>query len=272
MTPKPKILPPIHPNRGLALRYARALESLTREMAKSVQWWVTAKYRDCPPRMADAIEQAQDGAPPAQRMKAMMQKLGTRWIDRFNAAAHALAKFHLQAMFRGTDSAFQAALRDAGWAVKFQMTPTVNDAFQASLAENVGLIKTIPQEYLSQVEGIVMRGYAAGRDIMTMVEELKALYPKNAERARLIATDQCNKANSVVNQARQLELGITEAIWMHSHAGREPRPDHVAADGKKFKVAEGMKFPGQTQGIQPGWLINCRCTSRSILPYMTDDG
>ena len=80
----------------------------------------------------------------------------------------------------------------------------------------------------------------------------------------LIARDQSNKANAVVSRARQLELGITDAIWMHSHAGKNPRKDHVAANGKRYKIAEGCLISGEY--IQPGEEINCRCTSRPILP------
>ena len=109
-----------------------------------------------------------------------------------------------------------------------------------------------------------MRSYAAGRDLSTMVKELKQLYPAASHRAELIARDQSNKANAVVNRARQMELGITEAIWMHSHAGKNPRPDHVAANGKRYNIAEGCKISGEF--IQPGEEINCRCTSRAILP------
>jgi len=159
----------------------------------------------------------------------------------------------------------QQSLKAAGWAVEFTMTPVVRDAFTASLAENVGLIKSIPIQYHQQVEGIVMRSYSAGRDLHTMVKDLQTLYPKVQNRAVLIARDQSNKANAVVNRARQLQLGIVEAIWMHSHAGKEPRPDHVAANGKKYKIAEGCLISGEF--IQPGSLINCRCTCRPVLPF-----
>ena len=111
----------------------------------------------------------------------------------------------------------------------------------------------------------MMRSYTQGRDLETMVKDLKALYPKASRRAVLIARDQSNKANSVVQRTRQMELGITEAIWMHSHAGKEPRPDHVAANGKRYKIAEGCLISGEY--IQPGYEINCRCTSRPVLPF-----
>jgi uncharacterized protein with gpF-like domain len=83
----------------------------------------------------------------------------------------------------------------------------------------------------------------------------------------LIARDQSNKANAVVTRARQLELGIAEAIWMHSHAGKEPRPTHVAMNGKRYKVSEGMWDSAENRFVFPGELIKCSCTGRSVLPF-----
>ena len=82
-------------------------------------------------------------------------------------------------------------------------------------------------------------------------------------RAAFIARDQTNKAKAAIEKARWQELGITEAIWMHSHAGKEPRPSHVAANGKRLNVNKGMYLDGKW--VQPGEEINCRCTSRAVI-------
>lgn len=263
MVNKPKTVRAVHANRGIEAKYRKALQKLIAEMHGSVEYWLTAAYRKDPPRMAALVEQAQD-ASPAQRIRKVLDDLARRWTKRFEDYAPKLAEAYLKGMFKASDSAFRQALKEAGWAVDFKMTPAIRDAFQASLAENVGLIKSIPEKYLQQVEGVVMRSYSAGRDLATMVKELKQLYPAASHRAELIARDQSNKANAVVNRARQMELGITEAIWMHSHAGKNPRPDHVAANGKRYKIAEGCKISGEF--IQPGEEINCRCTCRAVLP------
>lgn len=263
MPAKPKTVRAVHANRGIEAKYRKALQRLIAEMHGSLEYWLTAAYRKEPPRMAALVDQAQD-ASPANRIRHTMAVLALRWKKRFEDAAPKLAEAYLQGMFKATDSAFRSALKDAGWAVEFKMTPAMRDAFDASLNENIGLIKSIPEQYLQKVEGVVMRSYAAGRDLETMVKDLKALYPGASHRAELIARDQSNKANAVVNRARQMELGITEAIWMHSHAGKPPRPDHLAADGKKYKIAEGCLISGEY--IQPGEEINCRCTSRAVLP------
>jgi SPP1 gp7 family putative phage head morphogenesis protein len=261
--PPPKTARAVHANRGVEAKYRKALQKLIAEMHGSVEYWLTAAYRKDPPRMAALVEQAQDAAP-AQNIRKMLDDLKRRWLARFDEYAPKLAEAYLRGMFKSSDSAFRQALKDAGWAVEFRMTPAMRDSFQASLAENVGLIRSIPEKYLQQVEGVVMRSYSAGRDLATMVKELRELYPEASHRAELIARDQSNKANAVVNRARQMELGITEAIWMHSHAGKNPRPDHVAANGKRYKIAEGCLISGEH--IQPGEEINCRCTCRAVLP------
>jgi SPP1 gp7 family putative phage head morphogenesis protein len=263
MLKKPKTVRAIPANRGLEVRYRKAMQALIAEMQNSVEYWLTAAYRKEPPRMLALVEQAQDAAPSA-KIKKILDDLAKRWIDRFDEYAPKIAEAYLQGMFKSTDSAFRQALKDSGWTVEFKMTPAVRDAFNASVAENVSLIRSIPEKYLQQAEGIVMRSYSTGRDLETMVKELKTLYPISSRRAELIARDQSNKANAVVNRARQMELGITEAIWMHSHAGKNPRQDHVAANGKRYKIAEGCKISGEF--IQPGEEINCRCTCRAVLP------
>jgi uncharacterized protein with gpF-like domain len=58
-------------------------------------------------------------------------------------------------------------------------------------------------------------------------------------------------------------LGITQAIWQHSHAGKKPRPSHVKADGKTFDIEKGMYLDGKW--VQPAEEYNCRCTSRAII-------
>lgn len=260
----PKTARAVHANRGVEAKYRKTLDAMIADMIGSVEYWLKAGYKKTPPRMVALVDMAED-ASPSQTIKKLLEALAKRWIQKFDDAAPKIADAYLKSMFKTSDSAMRQALKDAGWTVNFKMTPAVRDAFNASLAENVGLIRSIPEKYLQQVEGVVMRSYAAGRDLETMTKDLRKLYPITQRRAELIARDQSNKANAVVNRARQMELGITEAIWMHSHAGKTPRPDHLAANGKIYKIAEGCKISGEY--IQPGEEINCRCTSRPVLPF-----
>lgn len=264
MAKPPKTAAAVHANRGVEARYRRDLQRLIAEMQGSVEYWLAAGYKKNPPLMAELV--AQDAAP-SKAMQRIVNGLAKRWIKKFSDAAPKIADSYLKSMYKTTDAAFQKSLKDAGWAVEFTMTPVVRDAFAASLEANVGLIKSIPEKYLQQVEGVVMRSYSTGRDLATMTKELRALYPITNRRAAFIALDQSNKANAVVQQARQLELGIKEAIWLHSGGGRHPRPEHVKAgkEKRRFNIAEGCLIDGKK--ILPGQEINCRCVSRVILPF-----
>jgi SPP1 gp7 family putative phage head morphogenesis protein len=83
-------------------------------------------------------------------------------------------------------------------------------------------------------------------------------------RAALIARDQTAKATSTLQAARQKQIGITEGIWKHSHAGKVPRPSHLEANGKRFDLSKGMYLDGKW--VMPGEEINCHCTWNAVIP------
>lgn len=238
------------------------MEKLIDEMSNSFEYWLAAAYKANPPRM----EVAMDALPSAELSK-KVRDLGKRWIKKFDDMAAAIAQKFAESGRKATDSSFQQALKDAGFAVDFKVTPVMRDAMNATIAENVSLIKSIPREYSLEVEGIIMRGYTAGRDLKTITDELQNRYGVTRRRAITISRDQSNKLNATVTQARRVELGLFEAEWVHSHAGKVPRPSHVRAgkDKAKFDVRKGLLLDGQW--LLPGQAINCRCSSRTILPF-----
>jgi hypothetical protein len=203
---------------------------------------------------------------PATGLKVAMEKVAARWQANFDAAAPRLAQYFATEMSKRSDSTLKAALRDGGFSVRFEMTEAMRDCLDATIAEQIGLIKSIPQQYLTQVQGMVMRSAAAGRDLGTLSRDLQKQFGVTKRRAALIARDQNNKATATMTHVRQLEVGIRQAVWQHSGGGKEPRPTHVANDGKPYDVAKGWFDPAERRFIYPGELINCRCVSRSIVP------
>lgn len=263
-TVKRKTARAVHANPGVTAKYRRQLDALVKEMSDSVEYWVTAAYRANPPRMETAI--AQD-ALPSFELGRRIRELSKRWIKKFDDMAEKIATSFAESGRKATDSSFQQALKDAGFAVNFKVTPVMRDAMNATIQENVSLIKSIPQQYLTQVEGTVMRGFTAGRDLKAISDELQGHYGVSKRRAALIARDQSNKLTATVTQARRVELGMFEAEWVHSGGGKVPRASHVKAgkDHLKFDVRKGALIDGEH--ILPGFLINCRCSSRTILPF-----
>lgn len=203
---------------------------------------------------------------PADKLSAAVRQLGLKWQERFNAAAPKLAEYFATAVEERSQRVLKKILKDGGISVRFRPSKAQTDVLQASIYENVSLIRSIPQQYLTDVEGLVMRSVMAGRDLGTLSKALVSRYGITKRRAALIARDQNNKATSAMTRARQKDLGIKYAIWMHSGAGKEPRPKHVAANGKRYDVSKGLQIGDKGQWVFPGEEISCRCTSRSIIP------
>lgn len=260
--PKDKVLPPVRANAAVGARLRKRLEALVAEMHRSVLHEIAAQYRKTPP-----VTIATDDVNPANALQRAMQKLGERWLKKFDTAAAELAEYFARAAQDRSDARLRDILRKAGIAVRFRATKAQKDVMQATVHEAVSLIKSIPAKYLGDVEGAVMRSVQTGRDLGRLSDELQKTYGVAKRRAATIARDQNNKATAAMNRARQLELGITEAIWVHSAAGKSPRPTHVKAgrDKVRYDVSKGWFDPAVGHHILPGELINCRCSSRSVI-------
>ena len=254
-----KVLRPVRPNAGVEAQFRKRLVKEIEDMGLSVRYWLEAAYKAYPPRIAmDAI--------PANELRDAMAKLSRQWLYRFDELANWLADYFAEDIAERSDAALSHALRQAGFTVKFKITPAMRDILRATVHENVNLIRSIPQSYLTQVEGMTMRSVQTGRDLSSLSRDLQARLGVTKRRAALIARDQNNKATSAFQRVRQIELGVEEAIWMHSHAGKKPRPSHVRMNGKTYDVKQGMWDSAEGRYVFPGELINCRCTSRSVIP------
>lgn len=255
---KPIVLQSVRPDLALEIEYRKIIREWIDEMHNSVLYWVRAAYRANEPVMAaDAV--------PAKELQKAVKKLAKRWNRNFDEAAPELAKWFSKNAAKRSDKKLKKILRQGGFSVKWRMTKAQRDILHATVNQNVSLIKSIPQQYLKNVEGDVMRSVQTGRDLDGLVKDLMKNYKVSFKRAAFIARDQNNKCTSALNRARQQELGITHAIWMHSHAGKVPRPTHVKMHGKKYSLAKGMWDSHEKKWIHPGELINCRCTQRPVV-------
>jgi SPP1 gp7 family putative phage head morphogenesis protein len=259
---KPRTLAGIRANVGIQAAYRAELDALITAMQDDIVKTLTAKYR------ANTPELAMDKSPAAILNEAM-GKLSRKWQAEFNRLGPKLAKHFATKTAKRSDASLKAALRKSGLTITFRMTRAMNDALQAVIAENVGLIKSIASEHLTDVQGILMRSVSRGGDLGQMSKELQKRYGLTKKRAALIARDQNSKVNSVIVRVRQQEAGITTAIWMHSTAGKHPRPTHVANNGKPYAIAEGWYDPAEGKKIWPGEAINCRCFSRAVIPGLS---
>lgn len=260
--PKEQVLPPLRASTAIEAAYRRRLVALVDEMQRSVAYWLRARYRNATPRTV-ALDEA-----PVRILQREMRALRRQWEMRWDTMAEQLARYFARSVERRTSGTLTRALARGGMSIKFQMTPAMRDATAATVQANVALIKSIPAQYLGEVEGIVMRSVQTGRDSHQLSSDLQTRLGVTKRRAALIARDQNNKATAAFSRIRQTEAGIEQAVWVHSSAGKTFRPSHAKAgrDKVRFNVAEGWYDPDEKQYIQPGQLINCRCHSRPVVP------
>lgn len=232
---------------------------LLRTVKGNIRWFKT----EAAARAAGLV--AVNQVVPAEELAAAMADLGDKWREEFADAAPRLARWFSGTAAQRSDAVLHRILRDSGMTVEFNMTPAAANIIEATVAQNVALIKSIPEQYLTNVEGLVMRSVQTGRDLGFLAKALEDEYGVTKRRAAFIARDQNNKATASITRARQLELNIEEAEWMHSGGGREPRPTHVANSGKRYNVAQGWYDPAIGRYIWPGTEPNCRCVCRIVV-------
>lgn len=205
-------------------------------------------------------------ASPTKELQRALQRWGDKWQKRFDLMSNKISLDFTVKNGQATQTSMIASLKKAGFTVAFRPTRASLEAYKAVAAENVGLIKSIAQKYHSDVQAQVWESVKRGADLKTLSRKLEKSYGVTKRRAALIARDQNSKAKATIEAVRQLELGIKQGVWMHSHGGEVPRPTHLAMNNKLYDLDKGMWDSDEKEWVHPGQLINCKCTMRPYIP------
>jgi len=114
-----------------------------------------------------------------------------------------------------------------------------------------------------------MRSVRSGRDLTGLAADIEKTFQTTRGRAVVIARDQNNKATEALSSIRMKSVGITQAVWIHSGRGKQPRPAHVAMHGKPFELGgpeAGLFDSDEGRNVLPAELINCDCTKAPLVP------
>lgn len=265
---KTKTLKAVNYNAGNIKWYQRELLSEIREMNADVKRQVIDIIRDNP--LAEGVSIAMD-ANPVKLVKRTLDSLAKKWVDSFINRALPISDALIKKTEGAVDRGIMAAARKEAITINMQWTEAMLERREAIIAENVSLIRSIPEKYFTEVEGMVYRSVARGGDRKGLADEIEASFSKHygitRRRAEFIARDQTRKATSALSAARQQAAGITEGEWVHSGGGHKPRQSHVKAgkERKRFKLSDGCLIDGEY--IMPGQLPNCGCTWKLVLPF-----
>ena len=137
--------------------------------------------------------------------------------------------------------------------------------------ENVGLIKTIPNDALAKMREIVLEGYRSGKPTTTIVKEIQRVYGSDRRHAQLIARDQIAKLNADITRKQQEDAGVKEYIWSTSGDSRV-RTSHAALNNKRFQWSDPPVVDTKTgRRCHPGEDYQCRCVALAVFDFDTID-
>lgn len=254
---------PLNYNASSEARYAEALRKLVREMQADTLKSMRGPNRDF---AGDAMD-----ASFASQARILTNALRAKFQAAFDRQARTLAeKFarEAEAASRGT---LHASLKELSGGISLKtsvFTPAVREVVKASVAENIELIRSIPQQYFLRLQGAVMRNIQKGDGTKGIFDAIERLGVVTESRASLIARDQTSKATTALNRTRMAALGIRKFEWLHSSGGREPRPLHVEMSGQIYDLDDPPVIDDKTgeRGL-PGQLINCRCRMVPVVDF-----
>jgi SPP1 gp7 family putative phage head morphogenesis protein len=140
---------------------------------------------------------------------------------------------------------------------------------EASIFDNTRLIKSIPEQYLAQVESIVVTNTRAGNRSSTIAAQLSEQFGVTQRRAKFIARDQTAKVNSAIAQKRIEAAGYEFFQWRTSRDNRvrdrhKDIAEKVTEYGKGIYRYDNPPLSDKGVPILPGVDYGCRCTQRPV--------
>ena len=248
---------PIRPSRGVRKRYEDALLGLTKNL-KAQTSILSAVF-------ADGGTQAQLMTE-ARRLYRIAQ-------NEFDNASDALANSFVDDTTTEHKERYDNMVK-AALGVEFASIIDGNDMVEAlnkAVAENVGLIESVPQEQHTKVQKAI-RDHFNGDLQTTLPKRLQQIGGITDRRAKFIARDQIASLTGDITEIRNKEAGMGRYVWRNQQdrrvvgnpsglypKGNRRHMDHWHREGKEFS------WDKPPRDGHPGKAINCRCFSTPII-------
>jgi SPP1 gp7 family putative phage head morphogenesis protein len=257
----------LNPSAAIEQRYYTALRVLIDRMTAETDLELRKLFK------TEHAEEffAQDASISSQA-RILTNALLKKYTDLFASVSKPMAERFAEESNQSSDLAVKSSLRqlsdDLTLSSKTITSGPLNDILNATVTENVGLIKSIPAKYLGGVQGAVMRSITTGNGRQDLVPYLQKHKGITLRRARMIAQDQTKKAFSGLSKGRMQAIGVQAYEWLHTSGSRQPRKLHIQMSGTIYRYDDPPVIDEKTgeRGI-PGQAINCACRMRPILNF-----
>ena len=239
---------------AIRLEYARALVDTTQPMRKAAHAHDAEIVRLCAQaRRSDRRDATDDDRARAGQAKQLVERAARAAVDAMNPK-RVVADAE---KYGARTSAFQYAQLDKqvrqqiGVPLSIVERPA-RDLIPQFAAENVQLVKTLPERDSGRIAALVDDAFSTGMHPETLARALVDAEDASEWDATRIARDQIGKLNAQLNQVRQEALGV-EAYFWRTMRDERVRDEHDALEGQRFTWNEP---PAEGN---PGEPVMCRC-------------
>jgi len=257
---------PLIPSAAIRMWYAQQLNAVVKPMMADYKAELNKAIEARPVKQFFA----QDAAA-TDLLSRVMGILQSKWENIFAGFAKSLADDFVKKSDEHATSATKFSLSSAGIVEpRATYNEAVANVLGAAQKFNHTLITGIQQDVHEKIYTAVMLSLTSPDPQSQGASGIEAALRKTNEfsedRIKLITRDQTSKLFSSLSDERMKENGCEEFEWLHSSAGKVPRPDHVHKNGQIFKLNDPRLWEGPKadQG-PPGWAINCRCRKVPII-------
>lgn len=256
----------IEPALAVGISYNADLQRIVRELRKDIESQIMTLVRNLAPEYTRDSASIETRDTWVDVLTGALTLLKNKWTSQaFSDLAQRLSRNFV----RSADQVNEKRFGEGVGIDVFTGSTDLNDYLDASTYDNVQLIKSIPAQYLKQVESIVMTNVRAGGRPAAIAKQLSKQFGVTEKRARMIARDQTAKINGDLTAKRQQNVGFEYFQWIDSGDSRvrdrhSDIADKVTAYGKGIYRWDNPPLSAQGTPIIPGQDYQCRCIARPV--------
>lgn len=262
-------------NVGVQREYQKKILSLVRRMTNETERRLIALFKgsDSNKFFNHQKQMAAQDDTIYNQSKQLVNELNAKFKRLFNLNAKPAAEKMVDESNNASAVSLSNSLEDlSGLIIGVDFIPKgLLPVMNASIAENVSLIKSIPEQYFKDITGSVMRSITTGNGLSDLLPVIQKYNGQIHRKAKNIALDQTRKAYNNINKQRMMAIGYKKFKWLHSGGGQHPRKLHQEMSGNIYSFNDLPIIDENTneRGI-PGQAINCGCTMTPIYEFNSD--
>jgi len=261
-------------SKATGIEYNALLKKMVREIKNDVNQLLPLLRQLAPEYQTDSVIATNDGY--VTEITSALRRLLDKWSSpEFRNVANQVAAKFVRTANDINAKRFSKSMKGFGIDI-FGDDTSLQEYVDASIFDNTRLITSIPEQYLTQVESIVMTNVRAGGRPSAIAKLLQKQFDVTENRAKMIARDQTAKVNGDLNKKRQIATGFEYFQWLTSEDERvrdrhDDISDKITAYGRGIYRWDTPPISDQGTPIIPGQDFQCRCTGRPVSQREVDE-